>query len=141
MSFRDELELLQHAVDEMQRPVGPRREIRIVRDDDEARADGAIELEHQLEHLARGPPVEIAGRLVGEHAPRRGHQRAGKCDALPLAAGKLARQVAEGDDRARRARASPRAAARALAGVSRRIMSGIATFSSAVNSGSRWWNW
>ena len=44
-------------------------DLRRMRDDDEARAELAVELEHQLEHATRVPPVEIAGRLVGEHEP------------------------------------------------------------------------
>ena len=36
---------------------------------------------------------------------------------------------------------SSRALARASATLARRTSSGMATFSSAENSGSRWWNW
>ena len=109
----------QHAVDEVQRAIGARRELRVVRDDDERRADGAIELEHQVEHLARGLAVEVAGRLVGEHAARPRHQRARERDALALAAGQLARQVLAGGaprpTRSSIARACARAASAGVA--------------------------
>ena len=102
--------------------------------------DGAVQLEHEVEHLAGGAAVEIAGRLVGEHAARLGDERARERDALALAAGELARQMR--DALARPTRSSIAcAAARAASGARRLIASGIATFSSAVNSGSRWWNW
>src|SRR6267143_5858470 len=48
----------------------------------------------QREHAA-GARVEVAGRLVGEHAGRLGHPRAREGAALALAAGELARLVLE----------------------------------------------
>src|SRR4029450_9232387 len=74
----------QHSVDEMQRPIRLRRKIGIVRDDDETRADYAIELQHQVEHLTRGAPVEVARRLVGEHALRLRDEGACERDTLAL---------------------------------------------------------
>ena len=68
---------------------------------------GAVQVEHQLEHAAGGAAVEIAGRLVGEHARRPGDERARERGALPLAARELARACG----RAAR-RAPPRAASR-----------------------------
>src|SRR6185436_11711677 len=49
----------------------------------------------RLEHLVRGVRVEVAGRLVGEHARRLRDQGARERAALALAAGKLARLVLE----------------------------------------------
>ncbi len=101
----------------------------------------ARQLEHQREHAVGGDAVEVAGRLVGEHAVRVAGERAGDRDALALAARKLRRPMRQplgrgrpGRARRRHARAPPRCA-------TRRMRSGMATLSSAVNSGSRWWNW
>ena len=68
-------------------------------------------------------------------------QRARQRHPLLLAARQLARPVREPVGRARRAPASPPPARRSSARGSRRMSPGIITFSSAVNSGSRWWNW
>src|SRR5689334_21443260 len=84
----------QLAVDEMQRAIGTRGEVGIVGDDDECRADRSVQLEHQVEHGADVAPVEVARRLVGEHAARRRDERARERDALALAARQLAGQVA-----------------------------------------------
>ena len=85
--------------------------------------------------------VEIAGGLVGQDQARRVGQRPADRDPLLLAAGQPGRPVVEARRRAPAARA---ARARAPA-ASRRprpaISCGITTFSSAVKSGSRWWNW
>jgi len=59
----------------------------IVRGHDDARAVVPAELAHQLEHVARGPAVEVRRRLVGEDHPRLVHDRPGQRDPLPLAAG------------------------------------------------------
>ena len=125
----------------MQRPVGAPRELRIVRDDHQRRADHAIEIEHQVEHVRGGTPVEVAGRLVGEHAARLRHQRARERHPLALAARELAGQVAQP---VREADVWPASRARCRVASGEREpppTSGIATFSTAVNSGSRWWNW
>ncbi len=88
-----------------------------------------------------GRRVEVAGRLVGEEELRREDQRAGQGDALLLAARELAGAVRgarrEADLGEQRARARPPS----RGGVLPWIRPGIITFSSAVNSGSRWWNW
>ena len=71
----------------MQRPIGTRGQIRIMRDDHERRPDRTIQFQHQLENVRRRLAIEIAGRLVGEHAARLGHQCPRECDALAFAAG------------------------------------------------------
>ena len=87
--------LLQLAVDEVQRAVGLRSEIRVVRHDDQCRADDPIEFEHQVEHRVRVAAIEIARGFVRQHATRRRHECARECDTLALAARKLARQMAD----------------------------------------------
>src|SRR6202049_5087616 len=73
------------AVDQVQGAVGPRGEIGIVGDDDQAGADAAIELEHQIEDLTCSTAIEIARWFVSEHARRSGDQCAREGDALALA--------------------------------------------------------
>ena len=50
---------------------------------------------HEVEDLGAGAGVEVAGRLVGEHDVGPGVEGAGDGDALLLAAGQLARAVAQ----------------------------------------------
>ena len=83
-------DLSQLPVDEVQRAIRTRRELGIVRDDDERGADVGVELEHEVEYLARGLAVEVAGRLVGEHAARLGDERTRERHALALAARQFA---------------------------------------------------
>ena len=128
---------VQHAVAQLEDALGARREAGVVRDDDEGGAVRRRQAQHRFEHLVRGVRVEVAGGLVGQHAGRLGHQRAREGAALALAAGELARLVleprAQADLLQHRAAPAASAAARSM----RRMKSGIATFSSAVNSGSR----
>ena len=73
--------------------VGGRGRRRVVRDHDDRLAelvDGAPE---QVEHVAPGGGVEVAGRLVGEDDGRARDQRARDGDPLLLAAGELRRPV------------------------------------------------
>ena len=87
-----------------------------------------------------GRLVEIAGGLVGEDQSGPVGERAGDGDALLLAAGKLARAVGQAVGEAERAEQRfgplPR-----LGGAAPRTSWGMTTFSSALKSGSRWWNW
>ena len=99
------------------------------------------QVEQALEHRARGGGVEVAGRLVGQQQARLVGQGAGDGDALLLAAGQLGRLVVQ---RARPGPAGQQLARRGRAACLRlvpAIICGRATLSSAVNSGSRWWNW
>ena len=84
---------MQDAVDQVERTVGARRDIRIVSDDDEARAGAAVELEHQVEHLLGAVAVEIARRLVGKDGRGRGDERPRQRHALAFASRKLARPM------------------------------------------------
>ena len=91
--------------------------------------------------LAADVGVEIARRLVGEEETGPAGERARDRDPLLLASGKRARPVVpavgETDAVEQLRGALPR-----LAGLPcPRSGAGNATFSSAVNSGSRWWNW
>ena len=72
-----------------------RRQIRIVRDDDEARAEHRVELEHELEHASARWPVEVTRWLVGKHDTRLSHERTRDGRAMALAAGELGRTVRE----------------------------------------------
>ena len=107
----------------------------------EARAALAIQLEHQLEHLLGVAAVEIARGLIREHELRLRDERARNGGTLALAAGELMRAVAQALARAPRASGFARARSFASPTCMRRTSSGMATFSSAENSGSRWWNW
>ena len=78
--------------------------------------------------------VDRAERLVHEHDRRVRGQRPGDADALPLAAGELAREAVAvlRRDRARRGRAAPRSARRWRAFVQPSRRGTVATFSPIV---------
>ena len=86
-------QLPQLALVQLHHPVQPARQPPVMGHQRQARALRAVELEHQFEHGGRGLLVEVAGRLVAEHAGRLVHQRARHRRALALAAGQLARLV------------------------------------------------
>ncbi len=97
--------------------------------------------DQRLEDVRRGVRIEIAGRLVGEEEARRVGNRAGDGDPLLLAARQFGRpmreplaEAEEGEELRRRAPAPRSSRGRAMS-------CGITTFSSAENSGRRWWNW
>ena len=89
----------------------------------------AREPQHGVEHLVGGVRVEVAGRLVGQHAGRLGDQRAREGAALALAAGELARLVLEALAEADLAPGLSRPLLSASLRPMRRMNSGIATFS------------
>ena len=100
-------------------------------------AELAIQLEHEREHRLGVAAIEISGGLVGQHDARIGHERARHRGALAFAARQLVRPMDQAlaeshalEDRARACSPPP-------ASASRRTSNGIATFSSAENSGSR----
>ena len=120
---------------------GMLREAEVVGDDDDRRPALLVDGEEEVVNRAAGRGVEVARGLVGEQELRREHERPRERDALLLAARELARPVQHA-----LARAPPRRAARAPGSPSRAaalpwMRPGIITFSSALNSGSRWWNW
>ena len=122
--------------------VHARGEVRVVGGDQRGGAGVAHDLEQQREHVLGGVRVEIAGRLVGQDQARAGWPARGR--SPPAAArrrtagpggGRGAAARPEPLEQRRGARLAPRARLRPA------ISCGIATFSSAVKSGSRWWNW
>ena len=131
--------LFEHALVEPQNPVHLGGDPLVVGGDQGGAAFLADQAEEFGEDDVGGGLVEIAGGLVGEDQSRAVGERAGDRDALLLAAGELARAVGQPLGEAERAEqgfgalpASPRVAPRTSCG---RI-----TFSSALKSGSRWWN-
>ena len=88
-----------------------------------------------------GGLVEIAGGLVGEDQSGPVGERAGDGDALLLAAGELARAVGQALGEAERAEQAFGALVGLARGSAPRTSCGRTTFSSALKSGSRWWNW
>ena len=117
-----------------------RREIRVVRDQQQRRAALAIQPEHQVGDLDAGRVVEIAGRLVGHQqlaARRRTRARSRRAAARRRRAASDSACV-----RRRRARrASSHSRARAAASRAPASSSGSITFSSAVSAGSSWNDW
>ena len=85
----------QRAVLEGHHAIHGSREAGVVRDHDQTRARRVVELQHEVEDPLRGPPVEIAGGFVREHAGRPGNQRPGDGGALPFATGELRRLVVQ----------------------------------------------
>ena len=65
----------------------PCGEPRAMRDDEQRRARGGDEVEHEAQRLVARVLVEIAGGLVGEDEPWPRRQRPPDRDALLLAAG------------------------------------------------------
>ena len=80
---------VQAPVGKIQAALGAGRQLFVMGDDDETGRQSLIERQHQLEHCFGSPPVEIAGRLIGQHARRFSDQRAGNRRTLALAAGQL----------------------------------------------------
>src|SRR5258707_2365412 len=70
-----------------------RGQIRVVRGDDHRRAVLGCQVREQLDDLAAGRRVEVAGRLVGEHDPRLDGKRPRDRDPLLLATRKMCGQV------------------------------------------------
>ncbi len=106
-----------------------------------ARPEARTSWVRRLEHVVGRARVEIAGRLVGQQDARRIGDRARDRDALLLAAGQLRRAVRQALLQAEIGQAArPRGW---IASLRRRprIICGSITFSSAENSGSRWWDW
>ena len=92
--------------------VAARRDRAVVGHEHERRAVRGIEVEQELDHARAGRRVEVAGRLVGEQHGGPRHEGARDRDALLLAAGELARVVAEPRAEADLLEHRPRAGAR-----------------------------
>jgi acyl-CoA thioesterase-1 len=97
-------------------------QVKVVRHQYGGEAMACVQALDQVEDTTGGGLVQIAGGFVGQEQPRVVDQRTGQGDALLLAAGELA---------------GPMVAAIVQAHLPERASSGMATFSSAVNSGSR----
>lgn len=106
----------------------------------QAGALGAVEFQHQLEHGTRGLVVKIAGGLVAQHAARLVDQCTRHRTALTLAAGEFAGLVFDAMPKPDRFQQLQRLTL-ATATSSPDNSTGIITFSNAVNSGNKWWNW
>ncbi len=126
------------AVTKRDRHVGNRGDLGIVGDEDERRASRAVDLQQQVDDVAAGRAVEIAGRFVRQQDRRVVGERAGDRDALLLAARELRRVVMAA---AREPDFAPAEPSRASAGSGPPAISiGTRTFSNAVSDGSRWKN-
>ena len=104
----------------------------------------AVDLGDKLPHLHGGGAVEVAGRLVGQHQCRAGSSgraaTATRCFCPPdRLAGGGNRPASPGPMRTSNSR--PRGAGHAQVSRPSRTAVGKTTFSSAVKSGSRLWNW
>src|SRR4051794_38219911 len=88
-----QLRRLKYPVDETQHAIRAGGEALVVRDDDEARAERLIQVQHELENRFGRVTIEIAGGFVGEDACGTRHERTCERRALAFAAGKLARRV------------------------------------------------
>src|SRR5262245_577453 len=80
---------VQDSVSQAQDAIRAARDIRVMRDDDEARAARAIQCQHELEYCFRGVAVEVTGGLVREHARWPTHQSARERRPLAFPAGQL----------------------------------------------------
>ena len=127
------------AVAQDQPRVGHRRQLGVVRHQDERRAARTVDLPQQLHDVAAVGAVEVAGWLVGQHDRRVVGQGAGERDALLLAAGELRRIVMRRGRSARLRRAASWRGGGASGAPA--ISIGTATFSKAVSDGMRWKNW
>ena len=78
------------ALVEVKHTAGPLGGQRVVRDHHDGLLEFPVELVHQVEDLAGGHAIEIAGRLVGNQEVGVGDDRPGDRHALFLAAGELA---------------------------------------------------
>ena len=127
------------AVEEADDPLAAAGEDGVVGGDHDGHAAGGAEFEQEVEDLAAGTGVEVAGRLVREEEDRIADQCAGDRDPLLLTAGQLGgkRLLAAGEAD----RVEQRAGAGVLVEAGRSGSSGAATLSTAVKAGRRWKRW
>ena len=122
-------------VGEEELPVRGRRRAGVVGDHDDRLAELVDRVAQQVEHLAAGCRVEVAGRLVGEHHRGATDERACDGDALLLPARELRRPVRAAVTEARPSRSASRASPDPAQ--LRASLSGSTMFSSALRTGSR----
>ena len=82
------------AVEHVHEPVGPRRNLRVMRHEDDRQPALGAQLLDEVEHGAAGFGVEAAGRLVREQDRGLVRQRSGDRDALALPTRQLRRPIA-----------------------------------------------
>ena len=123
------------AVPKDQPRIGDRRQLRVVRDQNDRRSAHAMNLAEQLQNMTAGGGVEVPRRLVRQNDRRGVGQRARERNPLLLASRQLRRVVmrAAGQSNLLEQRLRPGAARRPR----RRFPSGPATFSNAVSDGIR----
>src|SRR5581483_4212706 len=80
----------QASAGQLQHAVHARREMRIVRHQHETGADLAVQFQHQLVHCGGISGIEVAGRLVAQHAGWTRYDRARHRTTLALATGQFA---------------------------------------------------
>src|SRR6476646_2772989 len=89
----------------MQRALGPRRRVWVVRHHDDGLSVIPIERLEEIENFVAGLAIEVARRLIAEEQRGIRDDRAREADALRLSAGQLPREmihaVAKPDDRQR----------------------------------------
>ena len=122
---------------QLEDPIHARREAPVVRHDDEAGRKLAVQLKHQLEHRLGVAAIEISRGLIGQHDARIGDQRARHRGALTFAARQLVRTMDQTLAQTHALENCTRACSPPRVCGMRRTSSGIATFSSAENSGNR----
>ena len=76
----------QTAVDECVDTIHSLRDLRIMGGNDETGAEFPVQFQHQSIDLLRILPIQVAGRLVRQHAARPGHQRTRDGRALTFTA-------------------------------------------------------
>jgi hypothetical protein len=119
-----------------QRPRTARGQVKVMRHQNRGEAVARVQPFDQVKDAAGGDFVQVAGGLVGQQQAGIVHQRASQRHALLLAAGELAGAMIGAIFQANLLEPVCRHGAAPLVSVPR-ASSGMATFSSAVNSGSR----
>src|SRR5690554_3279056 len=85
----------QTSIFKMKNMFGTLCQLFIVRDDDKARTMAFVELQHQIEHRICSATIQIARRLISQHAGRLDDKRTRNCRALTLSPREFSRGVIE----------------------------------------------
>ena len=127
------------SVPHLEHPVRHGRQVPVMGDDDDGLSEAVAEVEEKLVDVFLGIAVQVARGLVGQNDAGAVDNGSGNGYPLLLPAGEFGglvlQSVAQSQGR-KQLRCLPSGVGCAL----RAISAGIMTFSSAVNSGSRWWN-